>query len=65
MRPLPLVRNLPSQAPEGDAYFQFARNMVKGMKELPGARQVRGCRGSLTKGKFADGLALSASCSST
>ncbi len=30
-RPLPLVRNLPCKHPQGDAYFQFARNMVKGM----------------------------------
>ena len=30
-RPLPLVRNLPCRHPQGDAYFQFARNMVKGM----------------------------------
>ncbi len=43
VRPLPLVRNLPCKHPQGDAYFQFARNMVKGMsQELPGARQVRG-----------------------
>ncbi|HUR89474.1 MAG TPA: enoyl-CoA hydratase/isomerase family protein, partial [Ramlibacter sp.] len=35
-RPLPLVRNLPCKHPMGDAYFQFARNMVKGMaKNLP------------------------------
>ena len=41
-RPLPLVRNLPCKHPQGDAYFQFARNMVKGMaEELPGAAQVR------------------------
>lgn len=34
--PLPLVRNLPCQHPQGDAYFQFARNMVKGMaKNFP------------------------------
>jgi 3-hydroxyacyl-CoA dehydrogenase len=30
-RPLPLVRNLPCKHPLGDAYFQFARNMVKGL----------------------------------
>src|SRR3954452_15620627 len=30
-RPLPLVRNLPCKHPLGDAYFEFARNMVKGM----------------------------------
>ncbi|MBC7649242.1 MAG: enoyl-CoA hydratase/isomerase family protein, partial [Vitreoscilla sp.] len=30
-RPLPLVRNLPCKHRNGDAYFQFARNMVGGM----------------------------------
>ena len=30
-RPLPRVRDLPCTHPLGDAYFQFARNMVKGM----------------------------------
>src|SRR5450830_780516 len=36
VRPLPLVRNLPCKHPLGDAYFQFARNMVKGMaRNLP------------------------------
>ena len=35
-RPLPRVRDLPCQHPQGDAYFQFARNMVRGMaKQLP------------------------------
>ena len=33
---LPLVRNLPCKHPNGDAYFQFARNMVTGMaKNFP------------------------------
>ncbi|UUZ68240.1 enoyl-CoA hydratase/isomerase family protein [Polaromonas sp. P2-4] len=32
-RPLPLVRNLPCKHRNGDAYFQFARNMVKGMSK--------------------------------
>ncbi|MBR7540648.1 3-hydroxyacyl-CoA dehydrogenase, partial [Mycobacterium tuberculosis] len=27
-RPLPRVRDLPCKHPQGDAYFQFARNMV-------------------------------------
>jgi 3-hydroxyacyl-CoA dehydrogenase len=36
VRPLPLVRHLPCRHPQGDAYFQFARNMVKGMaKDYP------------------------------
>ena len=35
-RPLPRVRDLPCQHRQGDAYFQFARNMVRGMaKQLP------------------------------
>ena len=29
--PLPRVRDLPCQHPQGAAYFQFARNMAKGM----------------------------------
>ncbi len=34
--PLPLVRHLEARHPNADAYFQFARNMVKGMaKNLP------------------------------
>ncbi|MCE2775505.1 MAG: enoyl-CoA hydratase/isomerase family protein, partial [Burkholderiaceae bacterium] len=32
-RPLPRVRDLPCKHPQGDAYFQFARNMVKGMSK--------------------------------
>lgn len=32
-RPLPLVRNMPCKHPLGDAYFQFARNMVGGMSK--------------------------------
>jgi 3-hydroxyacyl-CoA dehydrogenase len=31
VRPLPRVRDLPCKHPQGDAYFQFTRNMVKGM----------------------------------
>ena len=37
-RPLPKVRDLPLQHPQGDAYFQFAKNMVKNSpqaKNLP------------------------------
>ncbi|MEO8855948.1 MAG: 3-hydroxyacyl-CoA dehydrogenase NAD-binding domain-containing protein, partial [Burkholderiaceae bacterium] len=30
-RPLPLVRSMPCAHPQGDAFFQFARNMVAGM----------------------------------
>jgi 3-hydroxyacyl-CoA dehydrogenase len=42
---LPLVRNLPCKHPQGDAYFQFARNMVAGMAKNFPRRQVRGRRG--------------------
>ena len=47
VRPLPLVRNLPCKHPEGDAYFQFARNMVTvgHEQELPAPAKVRGRRG--------------------
>ena len=31
--PLPLVRDLPCKHKDGDAYFQFARNMVAGMSK--------------------------------
>ena len=57
-RPLPLVRNLPCKHPEGDAYFQFARNMVKGMaKNLPAPAKCVDAVEAATKRKFADGLA--------
>ena len=57
-RPLPLVRNLPCKHPEGDAYFQFARNMVKGMaKNLPAPAKCVDAVEAATRRKFADGLA--------
>ncbi len=56
-RPLPLVRDLPCQHPNGDAYFQFARNMVKGMaKNFPAPLQCLDCVEAATKNKFEDGL---------
>jgi 3-hydroxyacyl-CoA dehydrogenase len=56
-RPLPLVRNLPCKHPLGDAYFQFARNMVKGMaKNFPApAKCVDAVEAATTK-KFDDGM---------
>ncbi len=58
VRPLPLVRNLPCKHPEGDAYFQFARNMVKGMaKNFPAPAKCVDAVEAATKRKFADGLA--------
>ncbi len=57
-RPLPLVRNLPAKHPQGDAYFQFARNMVRGMaKNFPAPLQCVDAVEAATKKKFADGMA--------
>ncbi len=57
VRPLPLVRNLPCKHPQGDAYFQFARNMVKGMsKNFPAPAKCVDAVEAATKRKFADGL---------
>ena len=58
-RPLPLVRNFPCKHPEGDAYFQFARNMVKGMaKNFPAPAKCVDAVEAATKKKFADGMAV-------
>jgi len=55
--PLPLVRNLPCKHPQGDAYFQFARNMVKGMaKNLPAPAKCVDAVEAATKKKFEDGM---------
>lgn len=57
-RPLPLVRNMPSKHPLGDAYFQFARNMVKGMaKNLPAPVKCVDAVEASTKKKFDEGMA--------
>jgi 3-hydroxyacyl-CoA dehydrogenase len=57
VRPLPLVRNLPSKHPLGDAYFQFARNMVKGMaKNFPAPAKCVDAVEASTKKKFDDGM---------
>jgi 3-hydroxyacyl-CoA dehydrogenase len=56
-RPLPLVRNLPSKHPMGDAYFQFARNMVKGMaKNFPAPARCVDAVEASTKKKFDEGM---------
>ncbi len=53
----PLVRNLPCKHPNGDAYFQFARNMVKGMaKNFPAPAKCVDAVEAATKKKFEDGL---------
>ena len=58
-RPLPLVRNFPCKHPEGDAYFQFARNMVKGMaKNFPAPAKCVDAVEAATKKKFAEGMLI-------
>ena len=57
VRPLPLVRNLPCRHPQGDAYFQFARNMVKGMaKNYPAPAKCVDAVQAATQKKFIDGM---------
>ena len=57
-RPLPQVRNLPCKHPLGDAYFQFARNMVKGMaKNFPAPAKCVDAVEAATKMKFDEGMA--------
>ena len=56
-RPLPLVRNLPCKHPNGDAYFQFTRNMVKGMaKNFPAPLKCVDAVEAATKHKFDEGM---------
>jgi 3-hydroxyacyl-CoA dehydrogenase len=58
-RPLPLVRNLPCRHPLGDAYFGFARNMVKGMsKNFPAPAKCVDAVEAATKKKFDDGMTV-------
>jgi 3-hydroxyacyl-CoA dehydrogenase len=58
VRPMPLVRNLPCKHPMGDAYFQFARNMVKGMsKNFPAPVKCVDAVEAATKLKFDAGMA--------
>ena len=59
IRPLPLVRNLPCKHPQGDAYFQFARNMVKGMaKNFPAPPKCVDAVEAATKQKFDAGMVV-------
>ena len=59
VRPLPKVRDLPCKHPQGDAYFQFARNMVKGMaKNYPAPPKCVDAVEAATKKKFNDGMAF-------
>ncbi len=58
VRPLPLVRELPCKHPKGDAYFQFARNMVGGMsKNFPAPLKCIDAVEAATRKKFDEGLA--------
>ena len=55
---LPLVRHLPCKHPNGDAYFQFARNMIAGMaKNFPAPLKCVDAVENATKYKFDDALA--------
>ncbi|MGE4243058.1 3-hydroxyacyl-CoA dehydrogenase NAD-binding domain-containing protein [Ramlibacter sp.] len=57
-RPLPRVRDLPCKHPLGDAYFQFARNMVAGMsKNFPAPLKNVDVVENATKLKFDEALA--------
>ncbi|TXH89563.1 MAG: 3-hydroxyacyl-CoA dehydrogenase [Rhodoferax sp.] len=59
VRPLPLVRDMKCKHPQGDAYFQFARNMVKGMsKNFPAPAKCVDAVEAATKKKFDDGMAV-------
>jgi len=58
-RPLPRVRDLPCKHPMGDAYFQFARNMVKGMaKNFPAPVKCVDTVEVATKKKFDEGMLI-------
>ncbi|MFP5466140.1 MAG: 3-hydroxyacyl-CoA dehydrogenase NAD-binding domain-containing protein [Gammaproteobacteria bacterium] len=55
----PLVRHLPCKHKDGDAYFQFARNMVKGMsRNFPAPAKCVDAVEAATKKKFVDGMAF-------
>jgi 3-hydroxyacyl-CoA dehydrogenase len=57
--PLPMVRSLPCKHPLGDAYFQFARNMVKGMsKNYPAPAKCVDAVEAATKNKFDAGMMI-------
>ena len=59
VRPMPLVRDLKCKHPDGDAYFQFARNMVRGMaKNFPAPEKCLDAVQAATKRKFEDGMAF-------
>jgi 3-hydroxyacyl-CoA dehydrogenase len=56
-RPLPIVREMKVSHPNADAYFQFARNMVKGMaKNFPAPAKCVDVVEQSVKAKFDDGM---------
>ncbi|HEU4460665.1 MAG TPA: 3-hydroxyacyl-CoA dehydrogenase NAD-binding domain-containing protein [Methylibium sp.] len=56
-RPLPRVRDRKSSHPQGDAYFQFARNTVKAMaKQFPAPARCVDCVEQSTKLPFDVGM---------
>jgi 3-hydroxyacyl-CoA dehydrogenase len=56
-QPLPLVRDIKASHPNADAYFQFARNMVKGMaKNFPAPVKCVDAVEAALKRKIDDGL---------
>ena len=58
-RPLPRIRDLPCKHPQGDAYFQFTRNMVKGMaKNYPAPPKCVDAVQAATKKKFDEGMVI-------
>ena len=57
-KPLPRVRDLKCTHPNADAYFQFARNMVKGMaKNFPAPAKCVDAVEAAVKRRFDDGMA--------
>lgn len=55
--PLPLVRDYPCKHKDGEAYFQFARNMVKGMsKNYPAPAKCVDAVEAATKRSFEAGM---------
>lgn len=56
-KPLPRVRDLKCSHPNGDAYFQFARNTVKAMaKNFPAPAKCVDAVEAATKKRFDDGM---------
>ncbi len=57
VRPLPLVRHLPCKHPQGDAFFQFARNTVGAMaRNLPAPLKCVDAVEVATRSRFEEGM---------